>query len=1002
MPSSDKPVVKDRILLAGVNRILVGSPSWYEWLSGARTFSFKSPGGNFVARCEKRRNRDYWYAYRRAGKLIKVYLGKSEELTPERLEQASISLTGQTLFSHLSNRAGGHEDTTIEARIDKSLLPLTKIYAPVLPRQLVSRPRLARQINSPLTVISAPSGFGKSTLLNDWKQSCGHPVAWLSLDESDNDIVRFWYSLALALQTVHQELGKEVLSYLSTVSPIQIPEVISRLTNDVIRCEPACPHFGLVLDDLHCIQRTEIYDSIQSWLEQLPPNMQLILLGHTNPPLSVGHLRARGLLTELDANDLRFTLEEGIDYLQHALRQQETPLAYDDLVKLFKHTEGWAAGLTLTALALGKEQNPRQFVDTFSGAHIYMRDYFMETVLQRSSPVVQTFLLKTSILKHLTGNLCDAVTGQAGGEEMLSRLWQENLFIVRLDEQQGWYRYHDLFSEMLLSQLQARFPQEVPQLHKRAAQWYRAQYAPADAIYHLLAVEAWEEAALLMEEMALRELEQYGEDSRLLRWLQELPTGVVQKHKTLLFVYLRLAQVALPKQKMERFILQIETNLSGKPISQQTRDEHDVLAEVQQIRHAWEQGGLFRLPGQGGSENDARWELLNGLLLLRQTSGPDAGTLEQQIAALLQKAQSQRNLFVTLMAGGVLSRRILGRGQLRRSERIARQVLEQALAQRGKLPEPASIALATLSQVHLERNELGLAQKYLDQALEVDPNPTSTNMLVQIAFQRAEIRMAQNNFSEALAEIQSIRELHLRRPSGMWTDQDLLAYEAMIQTRRGNISSAEEILDEAGELGEHSLTKLVRAEISLLKAQAEIAENQLSDILSQSLHGTLSIPLMLARLLFARALFDQHKMNWALQAMKEAIRLAAPEQWVRPFLEPSTRCRPLLSLTLQTENLSTEARIFIKTLLRLSDSGEGDPQISQAEIDSLSMAASISPREQEVLRLMCDGSSNREMAAKLSVSESTIKTHVGNIYLKLNVNNRVQAILCAKELKLVE
>jgi LuxR family maltose regulon positive regulatory protein len=159
---------------------------------------------------------------------------------------------------------------------------------------------------------------------------------------------------------------------------------------------------------------------------------------------------------------------------------------------------------------------------------------------------------------------------------------------------------------------------------------------------------------------------------------------------------------------------------------------------------------------------------------------------------------------------------------------------------------------------------------------------------------------------------------------------------------------------------------------------------------------------MLARLLFARALFDQHKMNWALQAMKEAIRLAAPERWVRPFLEPSTRCRPLLSLTLQTENLSTEARIFIKTLLRLSDSGEGDPQISQAEIDSLSMAASISPREQEVLRLMCDGSSNREMAAKLSVSESTIKTHVGNVYLKLNVNNRVQAILYAKELKLVE
>ena len=1000
MPGSEKPVVKDNILLAGVNRIPVGSPSWYEWLSTAETFSFKSPGGNFVARCEKRRNRDYWYAYRRAGKLMKVYLGKGEELTQERLEQASISLTGQRLFSHLSDQTGRHEVTTFESRIDTSLLPLTKINVPVLPRQLISRPRLTRQINTPLTVIYAPSGFGKSTLLNDWKQTCGHPVAWLSLDESDNDILRFWYSVTLALQTVNLELGKEVLSYLSTSSPIQLTEVVSRLTNDIVRCQPACPRFGLVLDDFHLIQRTEILDSIQSWLEHLPSNLQLVLLGHTNPPLSLGQLRARGLLKELDANDLRFTLEEGIDYVRHALPQQETPLAYDDLAKLVKHTEGWAAGLTLTALALSKQENQRQFVDTFNGAHIYMRDYFMETVLQRSSPAVQTFLLKTAILKHLTGSLCDAVTGQAGGEEMLSRLWHDNLFIVRL-EQQGWYRYHDLFSEMLLSQLQARFPDEVPQLHKRAAQWYRVQYAPADAIYHLLAIEAWEEAALLMEEMALRELEQYGEDSRLLRWLQELPTSVVQKHKTLLFVYLRLAQVALPKQKMERFISQIETNLSSKPISQQTRDEHDVLAEVQQIRQAWEQGDPFTPPNQGGSGNDARWELLNGLHLLRQTAGLDAGTLEQQIADLLQQSQTQRNLFVTLMAGGVLARRVLGRGQLRRSEKIARQVLEQALAQRGKLPEPASIALAALSQVHLERNELGLAQKYLDQALEVDPNPTSTNMLVQIAIQRAEIQMAEGNFSEALAEIQSIRELHLRRPSGMWIDQDLRAYEAMIHARRGNVSSAEDILNESVEAGDHALSQLVRSEISLLKTHAEVAEKQLSDIMSQNPNGILSMPLMRARLLCARALFDQHKTNQALQAMKDAVRLAAPEQWFRPFLETNTSCMPLLSLALQGESLTTEARTFIKGLLRLSGSSRADSQISQAEIDSLSTAASISPREQEVLRLMCAGCSNREMAGKLSISESTIKTHVGNIYLKLNVNSRVQAILYAKELKLV-
>jgi LuxR family maltose regulon positive regulatory protein len=998
MPSSLKPIVKDNFLFAGATRILVGSQLWYEWLSTARHFSFKSQRGSFVAQCEKRRNKAYWYAYRRAGKLMKIYLGKTEELTPERLEQVSISLTGQTLLKQFGNQPAADVIYPAESRIDTSFVPLTKVNVPVLPRQLVTRPRLTHKMNTPLTLIYAPSGFGKSTLLNDWKQTCGHPVAWLSLDESDNHIKRFWYSVIMALQTVHPEFGKELLYYLRTASHVHVSEIISWLSNDIVNFQTLCPHFSMVLDDFHRINQTEIYDSIQAWLEHLPPNMQLIILGHTKPPLSLGHLRAKGLLTELDANDLRFTLEEGIHYLRQY--QQESPLAYDDLVKLVKRTEGWAAGLTLTALALSKQENHRQFVDTFSGAHIYMREYFMETVLQRSSPEVQIFLLKTAILKHLTGSLCDAITGQTGGEEMLSRLWHENLFIARLEEQ-GWYRYHDLFVEMLLSQLQARFPNEVPQLHQRAAQWYREQYAPADAIYHLLAMEAWEEAALLMEEMALRELEQYGEDSRLLRWLQELPENVVQKHKTLLFVYLRLAYVALPKQKLEHFISHIETNLSNKPNVQKTRDERDVWVEIQQIRRAWEQGDPFIPSAQGGSENDARWELLNNLHLLRQVDGPNTEALEDQIASLFYKAQTQHNLFVILMAGGVLARRAFVNGQLRRSEKIARQVLEQALVLRGKLPEPASIALSALGQIYLERNELDLAQRYLAQVVEVDPNPTSTNMLVQVAIQRAKLQSAQGNFAEALANIQSIRALHLRRPSGQWTDQDLLAYEAFIYIRMGDLISAEQRLNESESIGGHGLSELARAEILMLKNQADVAEEQLSGIVSQYPNGIQFEPLMRTRVLLARVLFDQHKINQALQVIKEAIRLAAPERFFYPFLEGGAPCMPLLSLALQTENLTRESQAFIKELLRLFDYTGEDSRISQAEIETLSTSASISPREQEVLRLISAGYSNREMARKLSISESTVKTHVGNIYNKLNVKSRVQAITYAKELKLV-
>ncbi len=324
-------------------------------------------------------------------------------------------------------------------------------------------------------------------------------------------------------------------------------------------------------------------------------------------------------------------------------------------------------------------------------------------------PLLPLQLVKTSILKNLTGSLCEAVTGRTDGGEMLAHLWHENLFIVRLEEQ-GWYRYHDLFAEMLCSQLHARLSEEVSQLHLCAAQWYREHYALADAIHHLLTIEAWEEAAALIEEMALRELEQFGEDSRLLRWLQELPEGVVQKHKNLLFVYMRLANIALPQQKIEKFITHhIEMSISSVSPTLQTQDEHEVLTEIQQIRQIWAQGRAFIPPARSGNEYDDRWDLLNRLYLLKPAYRQHQNFPEEPILELLNKAQTQHNLFVILMAGGVLAKRVLFAGQLRRSEKLCRQILERALSQRGKLPETSSIALEVLGLLHLERNEIDLA-----------------------------------------------------------------------------------------------------------------------------------------------------------------------------------------------------------------------------------------------------------------------------------------------------
>lgn len=993
-----KWIVRDGVLHLEQTCIQVGSPEWFSWLPQAGRFSYDGESGKFTAQCEQRRKQVYWYAYRRSGgKLSKTYLGKTDELTFERLEEACFVLSGKALFQDATNRFDEQTPADSRLRLTPSLLPPGKVNVPAPPYILVNRPRLVRQINTPFTIISAPSGFGKTTLLHDWKQTCGFPVAWLALDETDNVPQRFWFSLAMSLQTIGAEYGKELLSYLNTSASSNLQEIIVHLTNDIARASASSQHLGLVLDDFHNINSSEVYDFLQQWLAYFPANLQLVISGHTRPPLSLAHLRAQGRLTELDAQDLRFTPAEGIHYLQQY--PYDPPLAYSDLEKLVKHTEGWAAGLTLTALALGKQEDRRQFIDTFSGAHIYMREYFMETVLQRSSPRVQEFLLKTAILKHLTGSLCNVLTGHTDGDKMLTRLWEENLFIVRL-EQQGWYRYHDLFAEMLVNQLQSRYPDEVNNLHQCAAQWYREQYAPADAIYHLLATEAWEEAASLMEEMALRELEQFGEDSRLLRWLQELPESVVHKHRNLLFVYLRLANVALPQKKIERFITHIEMSIANKPAVAQTPDERDVLTEIRQIRRIWAQGDIF-LPPTRGNKYDAKWDLLNRLHLLKPANNESQESLDEQILDLFHAAQAQQNLFVVLMAGGVLARRAYMAGQVRRSERLARQILEQAITLRRKLPEPASITLAALCQVHLARNEIELAQKYLDQAEDVDPNPTSTNMLVEAAVLRAKIQIIQGQAKEARATLQAIRNLNLRRPSATWSDLDLLIYEALICVRGGDLLSAEQLVVEIMGSPEAHLAKLVQAEICLRNKQFLEAEKWLNEFILSYPKSIPFEPLLAARIPLALALLGQNKVSEALQTMNKAIRLAAPEHFIRPFLDSGPACAPILWLLSQNKDLVGESQAFIQELLNLLDPLKKYSQIPKTEIERLTTAALISAREQEVLTLLSAGYSNREIADQLSVSESTVKTHLENIYTKLSVNSRIQAITRARELNLI-
>lgn len=974
----------------------VDSVEWYNWISANNKFRYECEEGGFSARRENRGNNTYWYAYRRkGGRLFKVYMGKSKGLNRRTLEEASHALT-EAQFIHPSKEQKGSRDL---ARIDFSYLPKTKVMVPLLPQKLLKRPRLMQQINTPLTLIYAPSGFGKSTLLNSWSRSTEFPVAWLQLDKQDNQPIHFLYSLVTALQTVNDQWGQEIVKNLRLYSSsVKIPELVALLTNDITGREK----LGVILDDFHHIHHSLIFDFLQALFARMPPNLHLLIAGNTKPPLLLGELRARSMVTELGANDLRFTQEEGVQYLKMFAEDAQIPQG--DLEKLVRHTEGWAVGLTLTALALRQQEDPTNFARTFSGTHIYFREYFMETVHRQLNTEMQAFLLKTSILKQLNGALCDALTGQTDGEETLARLWQENQLITKLEEP-GWYRYHDLFAEMLNDQLKVQYPEALVDLHKKAARWLNEHGVPSDAISHLLAAEAWEEAAALIASAALRELADFGEDSRLLRWLLALPETVFRQHKNLLLIYLQLASVAFPQEWIREFVDRVEVSIRQIPSSRRTHDEVDVLKEVVRLQAEWQNSkNITEKPLIQDSEARYQdWNLLNGIHWLRVPEPFDMAFVEDKIFRLFQSAQKQKNLFVIFMAGGTFLERIGYNGQLGVAEEMCHQILQIALDMRDSLPETASLIMGTLCYIHLARHQLALAKEYLARILDVDPNPTSTNMPITMSLYRTKIQAAEGKFDDAFVTLQSAKELHKRRPSGVWDVQDINAYEIIMNVRAGNIETAQRLLSASANLKPNSLTHLATAVLRLMQGNAEEAEEICRSLLRRYPYGLRTEPLESVRIPLALALFNQRKIYQAKQILMDSIRQSARERMYQPYINYSEQILPLLMLILRTVNLPTNEYSFIKNLFQfVSSSEELDIQMPNQEvIADLAIAASITEREQEVLSLLSQGYSNREIAKRLYVCESTIKTHLSNIYKKLGVNNRVLATARADELELV-
>jgi LuxR family transcriptional regulator, maltose regulon positive regulatory protein len=519
-------------------RIVPDGSEWFAWLDQVSSFAFVGKRGHYTARKEaKQRGNRYWSAYLATGKhLTKKYLGKTATLTLARLEhiagmlhdQRGVQVQFPITLAAITDRDMETMPPTMLAQRPHPLHPLlpTKLHVLRPQTHLVSRAHLVERLQQGvarhLTLVSAPAGFGKTTLLAQWLMESEIPVAWLSLEAEDNDPTRFLSYLIAALQTLDARVGISALEMLHTPQTASPQTVLAVLTNDLV--ERGGGDVALVLDDYHVISADPIHRGMTFLIEHLPPQLHLILASRADPPLPLARLRAQGQLTEVRAADLRFGTAEANTFLKVAMGLD---LEDEAVATLEQRTEGWIAGLQLAALSLQGRADVAAFLAAFSGSHRYVLDYLSDEVLARQDASVQQFLLHTCILERLSGPLCDAVTGQEGSQALLEALEKANLFVVALDEERGWYRYHRLFAEVLRRHLQQREPTLPPVLHRRASAWYEQHALPAEAVQHALAVPDAELAARLIEPIAPSTTVQ-GQVSTVLGWLNALPEALVQ------------------------------------------------------------------------------------------------------------------------------------------------------------------------------------------------------------------------------------------------------------------------------------------------------------------------------------------------------------------------------------------------------------------------------------------------------------------------------------------
>ena len=871
----------------------------------------------------------------------------------------------------------------------------TKLFIPPIRPNLVPRPQLVEQLNqklnlgSKLTLLSAPAGFGKTSLVSNWLNKSDFKIAWLSLDKDDNDQARFIAYLIAALQKADGGIGKSVQPMLGSSPKPAMEMIISTLIND-FSTQGSQSQIALVLDDYHLIEDQSIHKMVTFLIEHQPPQLHLVLISREDPPLHLSLLRGRGEMTEIRLADLRFTTQESATLLNDIMGLNlDTP----QIKILETRTEGWVSGLQLAALSMQGRSDVVGFVRSFAGSNRYILDYLIEEVFEQQPVEIQEFLLKTSILDQLVAPLCDALLSNVAqsspnlnSQDILEQLERANLFIIPLDESRQWFRYHHLFADLLRHRLRLK-KTDMSELHRRAGNWLAVNGFTSKAIEHYLIATEWDSATKLISEES-NVLLKRGENATLVRWVNLLPREIVQANPALCLTCAWALALSGQEDEAESFLQIVEASAKDKPVlygNLLTAQIH--IARVRHDHHRaieLSQQALSMIPD---SEDETRGVLNLNLGLAYWQNGQ---TIEAQeaLGEARYRANQAKNHHVELLASGLLGSIQAALGNLHNAADLWQKTLEWGA------PYPASaLAQMELGMIYYEWNQLEKASQSLQQAILLAERSGNIEVHGNAYRNWAIFMQAKGENNEALVALEKAVNIGGESAPPLTKGRNAAAY-VKVFLAQGNLDDAQRVAQEmfpAAASFFYPLLHLAPARISLAQGDKAIAALHLKRQFEKAAEASWRYGQIEVRLLQALAAPTSDE---AVTFIGDALVMAQSEGFLRIFLDKGEELIPLLHLASSRNIASDYAR-------KLLTAFGAEPVLEQSRKQKTvsgqnDLVEALSERELSVLQLLSAGKTNQEISGEMFVSVNTIKSHLKNIFGKLGVKNRREAVAQAR------